>query len=442
MAETLIGRNGHTPAEGTAVEPPWPPPVDARAYHGPAGEFVRAIAPQTEADPVGILAVLLSGCGNALDRHIYCDVSGKRHELRANVALVGPTALGRKGTAQAVAEALLEEATPHWLRRRKFNGLSSGEGLIWAVRDPLVKQEPIRDKDKTILRYQEVVEDAGESDKRLWVVEEEFASVIKVLSREGNTLSTIVRNAWDGNPLRSLTRNPYGTDEAHVTIVGHITPVELAQHLTSTEAANGFANRFLWLLVRKAREIEDDDAGLDRGVLNYYGTLLGDVLEEWRERPGRLRRDDEARTLWRQVKPTLERRPAGLVGAVTARATQQVIRLSAIYAALDVSARIARVHLEAALALWQYAEDSVRCIFGDTTGDPVIDRIIVALRERPRTSTELRNLFSRNLPQLEDTLELMEGWGWIVGEQIRTGKPGKPPTVWRLVAPGPAGEGA
>ena len=40
--------------------------------------------------------------------------------------------------------------------------------------------------------------DPGEPDKRLLVVEEEYSVVLKVASREGNTLTEQLRKAWDG----------------------------------------------------------------------------------------------------------------------------------------------------------------------------------------------------------------------------------------------------
>lgn len=431
MASTAIGANGH--GLGLAG-PPWPEPIDQRAYHGVAGQIVRELGPYTEADPVGILAVLLAGCGNWLGDGIYCQVSGKRHGLRVYPVLVGETGLGRKGTAQAAAEAVLRAAKPGWFGQRRVSGLASGEGLIYQVRDAVTKQEPIRDKGKNIVGYQDVIDDSGVTDKRLFVVEEEFGRVIRVLSRDNNTLSAVLRDAWDGNALRSLVKNPYGTAEAHVTIVGHITPVELARYLTTTEAANGFGNRFVWLLVRKAGDVDDEEA-LNEGQLGYLGDLLAGALDDAREHLSLLRRDDEARALWQRTKPLLERRRAGLVGAVTGRATVQVVRLSAIYAALEAAPRIGRAHLEAALALWRYAEDSAMCTFGDSQGDPIADTIIQALRERARTQTELSNLFNRHVPaeQLADTLELLEDRGLVRHEEQATR--GRPRTVWHLAEP-------
>jgi hypothetical protein len=57
-----------------------------------------------------------------------------------------------------------------------------------------------------------------------------------------------------------------------------------------------------------------------------------------------------------------------------------VIRLALIYAAMDNQPQISLPHLEAALAVWSYCEDSAAQIFGDLLGDTVADAILVALR--------------------------------------------------------------
>src|SRR3712207_6447286 len=53
-----------------------------------------------------------------------------------------------------------------------------------------------------------------------------------------------------------MTRNsPSKATGSHVSILGHITREELLRHLSETETANGFANRFLWLMVRRSKEL-------------------------------------------------------------------------------------------------------------------------------------------------------------------------------------------
>jgi hypothetical protein len=75
-----------------------------------------------------------------------------------------------------------------------------------------------------------------------------------------------------------------------------------------------------------------------------------------------------------------------------------VLRLSCICALLDLSEIIRRHHLEAALALWKYCEDSAEAIFGDALGNLVADQILKALKGAPQglTRDDLRNLFGRH----------------------------------------------
>ena len=82
------------------------------------------------------------------------------------------------------------EAADQAFTRCLVGGLSSGEGLIAQVRDPLDEQDS-----------------EAPTDKRRLVLEQEFAQVLKVLAREANTLSAIVRQAWDGEPLQTIVRN-------------------------------------------------------------------------------------------------------------------------------------------------------------------------------------------------------------------------------------------
>ena len=88
----------------------------------------------------------------------------------------------------------------------------------------------------------------------------------------------------------------------------------------------------------------------------------------------------------------------GLFGALTSRAEAHVLRLSCIYALLDRSTEVRRCHLEAALALWKYCEDSAEFIFGAALGNQVADQILKALGSAPDglTRNDLRDLFGRH----------------------------------------------
>lgn len=100
------------------------------------------------------------------------------------------------------------------------SGASSGEGLIWAVRDPIERNQPIKERGRAI-DYEVVVEDAGVIDKRPVVIEGELASTLRVMSREGNTFSPVIRQAWDGADLRTVTKgSPARASAPHISSSG------------------------------------------------------------------------------------------------------------------------------------------------------------------------------------------------------------------------------
>jgi len=108
--------------------------------------------------------------------------------------------------------------------------------------------------------------------------------------------------------------------------------------------------------------------------------------------------DEEAKPLWEEAYEDLTAERAGMFGAITARAEAQALRLAMIYALADGSERIKRPHVESALAIWEYSQESVRHIFGDAIGDPDADRVLAALRHETEglSRTDVSGLFGRN----------------------------------------------
>ncbi|MGC2284445.1 MAG: DUF3987 domain-containing protein [Candidatus Acidiferrum sp.] len=413
--------------------PAWPEPLAAQAFHGLAGEIVRAIEPHTESDPAALLTQLLVGFGNLVGRGAYATVEADRHGCNLFCALVGVTAKGRKGTAWGQIRRLLERVEPDWAKGRIQSGLSSGEGLVWAVRDKIEKQEAVRES-RRVVDYQTVVEDPGISDKRLLLTEPELASTLRVMGREGSTLSPIVRQAWDTGDLRVLTKNtPACATGAHISIVGHITRDELLRHLNSTEAANGFANRFLWVCARRSKELPEGGRIQDVDFAPLIDRLLR--AAEAARSAGELQRDENARNIWRVVYGPLSEGRPGLLGSVTSRAEAQVLRLSLLYALLDGAHVVSAAHLEAALAVWEYAEASARYIFGDALGYPQADRLLKELRNAPRglTRTDIQNLFGRHCEsvEIESALRLLSERGSVRCTKEQTD--GRPVERWFAV---------
>ena len=378
------GRPGRTVSASPSSPKHWPEPIEPDAFHGVAGEVVRMIEPHSEADPAALLVQFLVAFGSAIGGSAHFDVEHAPHHANLFAVLVGETAKGRKGTSLNQIRSIFRGLEPEWEQKRVVSGLSSGEGLIWAVRDPISKQERVSEGG-TGSGYRTVIEDEGVADKRLLVVEQEFSSALRVMERQGATLSAVLRDAWDNGGLSSLTKNsPARATGAHISVLAHVTRQELRRYLTETESANGFGNRFLWVCVKRSKCLPEGgrvDADSLSPALEHLRAAV-----EFARRAGEMHRDEEARSIWGKVYPDLSDGKPGLLGSVTSRAEAQVLRLSIIYALLDCSVAIRGEHLEAALAVWDYCLASARYIFGDSLGIPEADEI---LRELRRTSEGL-----------------------------------------------------
>jgi hypothetical protein len=356
------------------------------------------VEPHTEADPAALLVQFLVAFGSLIGRGPHYRAEADRHFTNLFAVLVGPTAKGRKGTSWGRVKDVAGNVDEIWAKGRVLTGLSSGEGLIWAVRDEirgLVKGGKGNQPEEQVI-------DPGVSDKRLLVMEGEFARALQSCERQGNTLSSVLRDSWDTGELSTLTKNsPARATGAHISILGHITRDELRRLLTDTATANGFANRFLWVCSKRSKCLPDGGA-LDPRELSPIVTLFRQAADFARN-VGLLTRDEPARVIWHGVYSDLSEGKPGLLGAVTSRGESQVLRLMCLYALLDRSSVVRAEHLMAALAVWEYCEDSARFIFGEALGDATADEILRALRERPEgmTRTEIREYFARNKPSAE-----------------------------------------
>lgn len=382
------------------TDEPFPADPRPEAFAGPLGELIDAIDPHTEASRVGLLVQGLIAFGSVVGRRPHFLVERTRHYLNLFGAVVGSTAKARKGTSWDRLRDTYREIDPPWYANRVAAGMSSAEGLIWEVRDSITKTELQRDP-KMGQTLVEIEVDRGVEDKRLLVVESEFSSVLKQFERQGNTLSMVMRQAWEHGDIRTMTKNSAArATAAHISIIGHITREELRRYLTSTEAANGLANRFLWCAVRRSKLLPEGGGEPD---LRPFYARLGERVAFARE-VDELRRDEEARALWRDAYARLGEDRPGLVGSLLARSEAQTIRLACLYALLDGSCIVEAAHLQSALALWDYCQRSVEFLFGHSTGDALADEIMQALRKNKKegiSRVDLFRLFSNHNKKTE-----------------------------------------
>ena len=242
-----------------------------------------------------------------------------------------------------------------------------------------------------------------------------------------------MRNAWDGRPLQLLIRTaPTRSTGPHLSLIGHITAHELRRHATTNEIANGFLNRFIHLAARRVRLLPE---GGDPDPLKHTGLqrFLAAAVQHARH-AGQLRLNEHARELWWDIYPTLSEPGDGLAGQLTARAEAHTIRLALLYALLDGQSAIGKAHLQAALALWDYAQRSARWALGQATGDPLAEQIHAALENQPggMTRTQLRDLFARHQPaeRVEQALRALNTAGRARHTKILTA--GRPAELWTV----------
>jgi len=405
----------------------WPIMQSGAAY-GVIGEMGRLATEHSEADPIAVMGTALVFAATAFGRDRYVLVGDTVHHPRLFMALVGASSRARKGTStapvrrffDAAERAMLGTGTlPYGAPMKVSEGpLSSGEGLIDAIRDKTSDED-----------------EGGVVDKRIICLEGEFGSVLRSFQRQGNTLSNIMRVTWDGGTVAPLTKsNKIRATNPHVCLVGHITQQELNAELSSTDVWNGFANRIAWLAVRRQKLVPFPRPMSDENV-DRIGKELARVIAYNHDRKGeRLVMTNAAQSYWVDLYAELTQEHSGILGVVTSRAEAQALRLATTFALLDGADRIERWHVDAAITFWRYSFDSAAYIFGGVEIDPIAQKILDALSTGSKTQTELWNFLGRHTDRakLMSVLADLQDRGRATLEQEPTA--GRPRNVWRLTS--------
>lgn len=387
------------------------PVLSDSALYGVAGAIVRKIAPETEAHPASLLLQLLAGMGNIVGRGPYFMAGADSHYTNLFIAIVGDSSRGRKGTSWGYIRRILDAVDPTWAGTRIKGGLASGEGIVAELKD----------------------DEAGEpKDKRLLILEGELAQALHAMNRTGSTLSATLRNAWDSGHLNNMSKgDPARASDCHISLVGHITRTELETLLTANDAANGFANRVLWVHSARTRLLPEGGEYLDFN--EAIKSLQGIV--EFSRGLGVIKRNLGARDYWHAIYPELTRENVpGVWGKATSRAEAQVVRLSLIFAVLDLSETVKVEHLQAAKAVWDYCFHSARWALEVCQLSKDAQKILEALASGPKDRSYLhREVFKGNLANSRLDAALKEIDEQISVEKQQTG--GQPRTIYTLKTP-------
>jgi hypothetical protein len=451
---------------GTGVRV-YPEPMDRNAYFGVLGKIAREIEPYIKADPAALFFNLVTKAGIAIGRKPYLQRGTHYHRGNLGVVTVGVTSDGKSdGTSppermdEAVL-ALLEEAEratrkrqtgttvdtshaddPHyvppspWEIVPQLSGLSSGEGLLHAIRDERVTRK-LNKKSGQIERQVE----PGVADKRLLIVESELAHVFAVMAREGNTLGTLLRNLYDSK--RTAESNPKSepirVTEPHVGLIAAITPDELHYCLHGVELSNGLVNRYLWPLTKCVKDLADPEDYREKAKEHAQKWIL--ALR--RAKPiERVTFNTEALALWKEQyrllrrggRPGMQPRGEGRGRDVCSRGHVAAMRMALIFAVMAGSKVITKPMLEAALLAWDYCERCAMYLFSDMPKHLIETTILDALKARGKMSrNDIMNLFSRNSSSASIQIALT---ALLTAKQVKTWKEstgGRPLEWWEAL---------
>ena len=340
------------------------PEPDEAIFHGLIGEVARTASAGTEVNPVAAAATFMAFLSASVGPSPHVMIGNRRHSLLIWPLHNGRTSVGGKGMAHDLTDLIRGRLREHIgveaplpIAAPKLRGrLSTGEGLAHAIRDP---REPTHENDPG---------DPGEPDKRVYAVETEFAGVLFMTRREGCSLSPVLRDAFDGNPIGSQTKTAKSTcEKPHVVVVGAITPRELLAEVTDKEVANGLINRFLIFFAERIDVVPFPPSTLPEQV-EHLARHAGEAIRWAWAAERSIRLDDEARALYESYYHEFNRsqRRSGdseSVKMLCERHPPYARRIAALYAVADGKEVVNADHMRAALAWVRYSADSIRLLF-------------------------------------------------------------------------------
>jgi putative DNA primase/helicase len=336
------------------------PTAEEKCLYGLVGDVALAGSDGNETNPFAIALNFLSYISCALGRGIYLPVGNTTHHPRLFGLHVGRSGRGRKGDSLSLVMKIHEAINllaPGVGPQVHRGGLSSREGLATLIHDGFKQGShdvPAID------------------DKRLWVIESEFANVLQQGRRQGNTLSTALRDCWDGVCIKPATKtNRVFASRPHVCMSGAITPDELTALLGSREVSNGFANRFLIIWAERTRITAFPKSTPNATIVELAKRTLS-VLNfakagglSHKENQIQMAMTPEAKSHYNAIYTDQLSTDHGIerVNAMLERRAPLLLRLAMVFAICDKTSHIDTKHLDAANAWIRYFTESVQFVF-------------------------------------------------------------------------------
>ena len=377
----------------------WPAPLDPGVFEGsPAGRWASYLDEHqvTEADPAAVFIQTLTALGAMIGLGPQLEHGSLIVPAKWFTLVVGDSARGRKGTAWDAAAQLLREVDGAFMETRVLSGFGSGEALI----------RPVADEEQAAADGA-----AGEPDRRLLVVQTEFANVLRVAERPNSTLSPNLRELHDLGPVRNITKSTsLVASRHHVALIGHITPSELLTGMKGTALSNGFGSRLLMVGSRRSRLISRPRS-VDTAVLRRLASGLREAVAA-AQRVDSVAMTDAGLEHWDDLYLTTERRALPpLVATLTHRAATLTLRIALVHALVAGRDVIDVDDLVVAAEIVRYGIETALYVFDDGVMDERAQVLLEATRRAGSaglTGRQRAEVFSNNLPAAELN-ELMAG---------------------------------
>jgi len=366
------------PSHGTQSDThrnaPQPNPI---CLYGLMGDVARAGSEDTEANPYAIAANFMTYMACAIGRGPFLQIGNTWHHTRLFLLHIGRSGRGRKGDAVSLihridkaVRGLRETAAPPI----HSGGLSSREGLVSLFHDGFRNGK---------------LEVSAIEDKRLWVVESEFANVLHQGRREGNTLSAALRDCWDGVSLKPATKsNRLYASHPHLCLSGAISPSELKELMRAREMTNGFANRFLMVWAERERIVPfpktTSQETIDELAIRIVAILEFVKAECVTERDNlSVSLTPQAQGLYSELyRGELMDDGAGeRITPLLERRAPMLLRIAMTLALCDLQAIIQEKHIQAAMGWIRHSVESTKFVFVNASDAAQADRTASAAQK-------------------------------------------------------------
>jgi Protein of unknown function (DUF3987) len=353
LNEMLGGLQHDEFVEDAVISPPQPTPG---MFYGMVGDVARIAGTGTEVNPVAAVTVYLSFLGANVGRDTFLPINNTFHHPRLFTMHIGRSGRGGKGDSQQLTHRIrqrIESIDSALLGKTHSGGLSSREGLATLIHDGFGESPAI-------------------ADKRLWIIESEFANVLHQSKREGNTLSSALREVWDGGDIKPATKSKaVGVSNPHIGIHANITPAELSKLMGAGEMTNGFANRFLMIWAENTgyvpfptptpERLIDDLAEKTIEIIHYAKGGYPNSTNSLEMNLSKAAKDHYAE-VYRELRRPLD---SEFISAMLERRAPYALRLAMLFALSDQTRVIESCHLQAAMEWIAYAVHTVKFVFAD-----------------------------------------------------------------------------